>query len=40
MLLGLSRSMKDLSSPGIDGNEISRNVDKVIISNNTKATIY
>ena len=30
VLLGLNRSMKDLNSLGIDGNEISRNVDKVI----------
>ena len=39
VLLGLSQSIKDLSL-GIDGKEISSNVDKVIISNNTKAAIY
>ena len=30
VLLGLNRSIKDLNSLGIDGNEISRSVDKVI----------
>ena len=42
VLLGLNRSIKDLNSLGIDGNEISRNVDKVInyIFNNIKAIIY
>ena len=40
VLLGPNRSIKDLNSLGIDGNEISRNIDKVIISDNIKVIIY